>query len=156
MPLGLSGDGLITGFDPTASGFGKVLQVVRATDTTDRSTSSTTYVDAGISVTITPQKSTSAILLIWLFRMTNNTLSNRTMYFAITDNSNNVISGSEAGHGGSDNANFKSNLIGIAYATPGTTSAVTYKGRYKVSAAAAIGVENSSNTGQMFAIEVAA
>ncbi|HEY7821527.1 MAG TPA: hypothetical protein VIG24_01775, partial [Acidimicrobiia bacterium] len=38
---------------------GKILQVVRATDGTNRTTTSTSFVDASISVTITPQKNDS-------------------------------------------------------------------------------------------------
>jgi hypothetical protein len=71
---------------------GKILQIVRATDATDRSTTSATFVDANMSVTITPQKNDSAILLIWsLFADTN--AIDRQMNVQITDASNNPISG---------------------------------------------------------------
>jgi hypothetical protein len=44
---------------------GKILQIVRATDSTNRSTTSTSFADVtGMSVTITPQKSTSSILVL--------------------------------------------------------------------------------------------
>jgi len=77
-----------------SAGFGKVLQVVRATDTTLRTTTSSTYIDASISVTITPQKSTSAILLIWSADVDHSTTSD-VAKFQITDNSNNAISGAQ-------------------------------------------------------------
>ena len=46
----------------------RILQVVRATDSTARSTTSTSFVDANISVTITPTSSSSDVLLIWSLR----------------------------------------------------------------------------------------
>ena len=136
----------------TAEG-GKVLQVVWATDTTNRSTTSTSFVDASISVTITPQKSTSAILLIWSYQVAP--ANTGTVYGAITDSSNNLISGAEEIEAGVS-ANFlRVNPIGIGYSTPGTTSATTYKGRFRVDTGTGQ-IFNTSNTGQMYAIEVSA
>ncbi|HEY7824430.1 MAG TPA: hypothetical protein VIG24_16430, partial [Acidimicrobiia bacterium] len=55
---------------------GKILQIVRATDSTVRSTTSTSYVDVtGMSVTITPQINTSAILLVGAVYMRTKTSS---------------------------------------------------------------------------------
>ena len=68
MALGLSGSGEITGFDPVASGFGKVLQVVSATktDTFSTSAASASITDVtGLSVSITPSNATSKILVMW-------------------------------------------------------------------------------------------
>jgi hypothetical protein len=159
MALSLSGDGTLSGVDLAASGLGKVLQVVRATDNTDRSTASTTYVDASISVTISPTKSDSAILLLWWFnfRAANNSFGE----FLITDNSNNSLVGGSQGviSGGSNlTAGTFANLV-IGYSTPATTSATTYKGRFRSS------IVNTGTTtiynaswaaGQLYAIEVAA
>jgi hypothetical protein len=57
---GSNGDALIK--DGTAALWGtagKILQVVRATDSTNRSTTSTSFVDATLSVTISPTKKTA-------------------------------------------------------------------------------------------------
>ena len=139
----------------TASGFGKVLQVVRATDTTLRTTSSTTFVDANISVTITPQKNTSAILLIWTLGVSGSSFTYA--QFQITDNSNNAISGANGSYSGTlAGSNNAYALCLIGYATPATTSATTYKGRYRTDAGS-IGIYNNTHsTGQLYAIEVAA
>lgn len=154
MPLGLSGNGLITGFDTTASGFGKVLQVVRATDTTNRTTTSTSFVDVtGMSVTITPQKSTSAIIVMCSFFAYSSGTTGAAEY-AITDSSNNTISGAQLGQLGAGAGS--SYLTMIAYSTPATTSATTYKMRFKVNGSGANEVFNGLNTGQIYAIEVAA
>ncbi len=47
-----------------ASGFGKVLQVVSNTVTSEASTSGTTYTDTGLSATITPTSASSKILVL--------------------------------------------------------------------------------------------
>jgi hypothetical protein len=136
---------------------GKILQVVRATDATDRTTSSAfaTYVDASISVTITPQKSDSAVLLIWSASVL--TATNNYVALRIADSSNNAISGAERqffGDGASTSQNIGATIIG--YATPATISAVTYKGRFAVNGGGSATLSNSGNTGQLFAIEVSA
>jgi len=143
---------------------GKILQIVRATDSTDRSTTSTSFVDASISVTITPQKSDSIVLLLWrAFVVTEATASTLTLsLLQITDNSNNAISGSEnQGYGvlipTITTAVWYGPAVEIAYATPATTSAVTYKGRFRVAGGGRnINISNTETTGQLYAIEVSA
>jgi hypothetical protein len=54
-------DGKIKWATPAAGGGGKVLQVITDTATTDFSTTSTTYQDTGLSVTITPSSATSKV-----------------------------------------------------------------------------------------------
>jgi len=135
---------------------GKILQIVRATDTTLRTTTSTSYVDANISVTITPQINTSAILLVWSFLGAHTGTSDYANY-SITDNSNNAISGAENGFlGSATTATIYGNQVVIAYATPATTSATTYKGRFKVTTNGTNTLSNGSMTGQLYAIEVSA
>jgi hypothetical protein len=133
---------------------GKVLQIVRATDATQRTTTSGTYVDANISVTITPQKSDSAILLLNFLRVQPQT--NGYMNLRIADASNNAIAGCEdsaVGDGAGSNVAYAITLS--AYATPATTSAVTYKLRFLAGAGTAT-IFNQFQTGQMYAIEVSA
>lgn len=144
---------------------GKILQVVRATDATERTTTSTSNVDANLSVTITPQKSDSAVVLIVSARAAAQTASATNMrgVFLITDNSNNAISGSE------DHVLGTNNMTGsgtramfapislFAYATPATTSATTYKLRFRsFDASTTLILANASVTAQMYAIEVSA
>ena len=77
---------------------GKILQIVRATDTTLRTTTSTSFVDVtGMSVTITPQKDTSAIIVAAIFNSlaANSTTDELRHSFQITDSSNNPIPGAE-------------------------------------------------------------
>jgi len=135
---------------------GKILQIVRATDTTNRNTTSTSFVDANISATITPQKNDSAVLLIWSLLGAHITTADYAQY-AITDNSNNVISGAEGNYLGSGSTTqVYASQVFFAYATPATTSATTYKGRYRNLASGTSYIYNSIQTGQFFAIEVSA
>ena len=147
-------------------GGGKVLQVVRATDSTSRYTTSTSFVDAtGMSVSITPQKSDSAIILIMQARQGNSASSNVDLrsHFQWTDSSNNAISGAESMQTGAANMNTSANprlaqsVVLIGYATPATTSSVTYKIRFRSEVSSCTTeIVNASNTAQMFAIEVSA
>lgn len=140
---------------------GKILQVVRATDGTQRTTTSASFVDASLSVTITPQKSSSAILLVWTARLQTNAGANSAGgNMQIADSSDNPISGAEigsvgAGGNGLTTALIDVSQISIGYATPATTSAVTYKARFRRSVGTAV-LENALQTGQMFALEISA
>jgi hypothetical protein len=137
---------------------GKILQIVRATDATDRITNSSSYVDASISVTITPQKSDSAVILIWIANTQIETNGDYGQY-RITDASDNAISGASnrfIGAAAIGNL-FEIDMTLIGYATPATTSAVTYKGRFgRNFGTGFIKLQNATNTGQLYAIEVSA
>jgi hypothetical protein len=145
---------------------GKILQIVRATDTTERSTTSTSFTDVtGMSVTISPQKSDSAVLLIATFRQrtTWSTGDDGFGFFQITDSSNNAISGAEnhafgtVGLTGTGGREVTTSVTMVARATPATTSATTYKLRFSSNNANTTNwCRNQLATGQMYAIEVSA
>ena len=134
---------------------GKVLQIVRATDATNRTTTSGTFVDASISVTITPQKSDSVILVIWAVFAYSPSGDNFTD-LRIADASDNGLSGAEriVLYGTSSSYIQVLQTI-IGRVAPATTSAVTYKGRFASSSGTAT-LSNATNTGQLYAIEVSA
>jgi hypothetical protein len=141
---------------------GSILQVVRATDTTQRSTTSATYTDVtGMAVTITPQRSSSAVLIVASCNVTNLQTVADFSRLQITDSSNNAISGAEEADFGAFNytvtgtAQFAAQMTIIGYVTPGVTSAVTFKLRFRTPAGT-VRVNNDVQTGQMYAIEVAA
>jgi hypothetical protein len=147
-------------------GGGKILQVVRATDVTQRTTTSTSLVDVtGMSVTITPQKNDSAVIVMATFRSdgTNASADNILSIYDITDASNNAISGAQNHITGTLNLtgtgtrDVRAAMTLIAYDTPATTSATTYKLRFRSGVATTTTtVQNGVNTGQLFAIEVSA
>lgn len=178
MAVAINGSGPITGLtsidSPTTingltiptTGFGKVLQVVRATDSTQRSTTSTSYVDASLSVTITPQKNDSAVMIIANGYSSSSwtTQDAQAGALRITDSSNNAISGAEemvlggyeVGRRTTNQAQLDNNFNVVAYATPATTSAVTYKLRFRMITGTGFTLRNSINTAQLYAIEVSA
>lgn len=141
---------------------GKILQVVRDTDSTSRTTTSTTYVDVtGMSVTITPKYATSAILLISsCYTEISGANNERRFDLQITDSSNNAISGASGMRVGITGVTLTASndpTVLIGYATPATISAVTYKLRMKVTNASnTLNIANDACVGQLFAIEVAA
>ena len=145
---------------------GKILQIVRATDTTTRTTTSTSAVDVtGMSVTITPQKSDSAVLVIATFRNTNENATNDEVrsIFSLTDSSNNALSGAEQAVYGTSSITGTGTRVTDDFAvilgrsTPATISATTYKLRFQaISASCTVRVVNQFTTGQMYAIEVSA
>jgi hypothetical protein len=144
----------------------KILQVVRATDATERTTTSTSFVDVtGMSVTITPQKSTSAILIISTFYALTawSTGDIGFGFYAITDSSNNVVqSGGVTAFGvqnlsGSGARAVFSNLTLIGHSTPATLSATTYKLRFRSETAnVTTYTRNADQRGQMLALEISA
>jgi len=140
---------------------GKILQIVRATDSTARSTTSTSYVDVtGMSVTITPQKSNSAIIVAALvLTSVIHPSSSVTLdgYWSITDSSNNSLSGAEEVRIFAESNRVLDTFINTwGYSTPATTSATTYKLRFRAGSGLTARCRNNTATGQMFAIEVGA
>ena len=146
-------------------GGGKILQVERGTDDRDRTTASTSPVDANLSVTITPNKSDSSVLLLAIVRAEAarsgaGVIAGRTTVL-ITDSSGNPISGAEESRIGIDQIiGTNPTVFGmhtvVGWSTPATTSATTYKVQWYVSGAQSGTLSNASHTAQLFAIEVAA
>jgi hypothetical protein len=141
---------------------GKVLQIVRATDTTARSTTSASYVDASISVTIAPTQSTSKIILAYHASMSYSSVSfTANAYLQITDSSNAGISGAEEMlfrrlriQPSSSSASLAQAVNLFAFDEPATTAATTYKVRMKTDDS--MNLINASCTGQLYAYEVSA
>jgi hypothetical protein len=159
---GSDGQALLKSGTTTAWGAagGKVLQVVRATDNTARTTTSTTLVDANLSVTITPGFTNSVVLLIATVRAAiTGTATTSFGQITITDNSNNAISGATAIAFGDSAATTSLNAVtAIAYATPATDLAITYKLRFSCAGGSSrsLTLQNNESLAQLFAIEVSA
>ena len=136
----------------------KILQIVRATDSTNRTTTSTSFVDAsGMSVSITPQKSDSAIIVISIFRCGIGSADDGVLA-RLTDSSNNALSGAESMLFLVDAGQIThSTHTLIGYSTPSSVSQQTYKVRFCATPTAVTAtIANATNTGQLYAIEVSA
>lgn len=115
------------GIATTKLGTGAVLQVVYATYSTAVTSTSTTWVDSGLTATITPTSSTSKILII----VSQNGCSKSgdvELYLQLLRGSSSIL---YFGTGfGSTNSTAKNNFgsAGCTYLdSPATTSATTYK-----------------------------
>jgi len=138
---------------------GKILQIVRATDTTQRTTTSTSFVDVtGMSVTITPTLSSSTLLIVASYLQATTGPNGACLGFTrLTTSGGTALSGAENTHAGSSTSNvhWATNTI-VGYHAPATTSAVTYKMQFSAFTAMTTNIDNQTVTGQLYAIEVSA
>ena len=137
---GITFPSAISGVSAVQQYSGRVLQVATSTLSTDFSTTSISYVDSGLSVSVTPTSSSSRFLLLANMSMTGGA-GGVVIFYQFVRNSTAVGIGTQAGASnaatggvyndpgvgsGSQNALFmytNANYID----SPATTSAVTYK-----------------------------
>jgi hypothetical protein len=112
---------------------GHVIQVVEGTHATEQATTSTSFVDTTIDVSITPSSASSKILVIASTHTHANGGADQTAYYTIYRDSTNL--GSAAGfasiwHGypnsGNNNDNLATHVCFQKLDSPSTTSAVEY------------------------------
>lgn len=137
LGIGSTGQVLtVSGGVPTwaaPAGGGKVLQVVFASSTTLKSTTSTTYADTDITASITPSSASSKILVMVVHAAAgkNGDASNGLLQVKLMRNSTEISnSGDVFGNNNVSHPNF-SELTMIELDSPATTSAITYKTQYR-------------------------
>jgi len=141
----LRGDGAWSEAGATA---GQVIQVVSATDDTQRTTTSTSFVTASntLSVTITPSSASNKILILCsasVASLTGTDFFNTTIYRNGSTNLGNGNNGFSSNRAGSDVVLYSN--IGINYLdSPATTSATTYQVYIRI--AANNGAINANNS----------
>ena len=153
ITIGKSGDTVNLASGATA-GFGKILQVVTATDSTNRSTTSTSYVTGSstLSVNITPS-STSSKVLIHLSCMLYipSSFGRLTIFRDSTDLA--PVGGFATTDG---DAHYYA-TSGIHFLdSPSTTSQITYQMRFKSGAGTQTDIANAAALGSITAFEVGA
>ena len=164
ITIGASGDtitipsGATISNSGTASGFGKILQVVTATDNTQRSTTSTSFVTASntLSVDITPSATSSKVFITTQFT-SGASADDQLGYFTIYRDSTNLgtadglseqVSTSNVGYDWSQD-------VSLSFLdSPSSTSALTYQVYFKTSASTA-NLNKGSATASIVAMEVA-
>jgi hypothetical protein len=131
---------------------GHILQVKYASKTDEQVTTSTSYVDiVDLSVSITPTSTSSKILLVWNVVTGQDNNTGHTYLVVARDSTDNIFiadtvgsrtSASNVGNilGGSSPMQILSNSF---LDSPSTTSATTYKMRYKSSNGTAIYINRS-------------
>ena len=142
---------------PAAISTGKVLQVVTATDTTQRTTTSTSFVTASntLSVDITPSATSSKILIL-VSSMIYISQQYKWLEVTIFRGGSNILSshGGSAIYGGADNGGS----VSINYLdSPNSTSQQTYDVRLLTNGSSATAYLNYANsTGSIVALEIGA
>ena len=130
------------------AGAGQVLQVVNATYATEVSSSTNSWIDTGLTATITPKFATSKILVIVNQAGCLKTASNTYLQVMLLRDSTEIFQ--LCSYGGSNSAtteNSFGNVGGSYFDSPSTTSAVTYKTKFRSGA-------NSSNVRVNFQLSV--
>ena len=126
---------------PSGATGGGIIQTIQATRTDFVSTTSSTFSDY-MSLTITPQSSSSKILCLFsAFECTDAGDGNTYSQYKLMRGSTHIYAGDQSGSGLSGSAgrygrqnNFKSDHFGITFIdSPSTTSATTYKIQFRSS-----------------------
>ena len=137
MPLTLDGNGDIVGLatgalEAAAIGAGAIRQVVSATYGTSTSTTSSSFVDLGLSATITPTSSSSKILAIACLSCIYKNGTNSSVGVNIVRTSTEIVKFSEntlSYTGGTGASGVSATMTYLD--SPATTSATTYKIQFK-------------------------
>ena len=132
-------------------GGGKILQVVSATDTTSRSTTSTSFVTASntLTVDITPSATSSKILLLLQANIHHGTGTGHCVYITLFKGGTNLNTTNASAGFSAVGVYTPGNTAGYIFApsdikyidSPSTTSQITYDCRFRV--------ESSSYTGKL-------
>ena len=149
LTLGASGDTVtipsgatIDASAGTAAGFGKVLQVVYSSLTTAATTTSTSYVDTGLTATITPSSASNKVLVLCNVMASNvagstfvNILRGATTIISQTagstmDTNNAWATGGGANWTGADRVMTNPSMVYLD--SPSSTSATVYKAQFLV------------------------
>jgi hypothetical protein len=162
MPLVLDGNGDITGLVAGALpsnviGAGAVLQVVQATSTTSTATTSGSYVDSGLSTSITPTSSTSRILVLVNQQIRGSGRADPGFGIRLVRDSTTVLSRDDGAAAAYVNATDLRYAYSIVYLdSPATTSSTTYKTQFNSYASGTITAQNSSIPSTITLMEIAA
>ena len=167
ITIGASGDTIditsgatfdVTGATVTGLTTGKVLQVVTATDSTQRTTTSTSYVTASNTLTanITPSATSSKVLI--MLSTTGFNAANAYTYYTIYRDSSNVASNSSQNELSAVYGDNGVNIVPLHIShldSPNTTSQVTYQAYMKVQSSTGYFNVNG-NTGSIILMEIGA
>jgi len=135
---------------------GKVLQVVTATDGTVLSSSSTSYIDTGLSASITPSSSSNKVLVIVTTGTHGvDTPTTSGMKLKLVRNSTDLIEQSSWGSHPTINYIYGQGHCFNYLDSPSSTSSTTYKLQYKSNDGTNHVLENAS-TAVMTLLEVSA
>ena len=133
----------------------RILQVVSASITSLGSTTSSTYADTGLSVSITPQSSTSKFLVL-VTQSSYNGSAGQGIGVSLVRNSTNVQVTNDGVYGAT--TAIVGNIVIFALDSPATTSAITYKTQFARNSGTAtpVYIQVNSNPSTIIVCEVSA
>ena len=159
MALTLSGtNGITFNNATTQTSAGKILQVVNSSYSTEVQSSTSTYVNTGLTATITPKFATSTILVLVSQNGLQKSSSNTSVLIQLLRGSS-VISILEngAGYDAGSGANYIGGISANYLDSPATTSATTYKTQTcSGNNTAIVSVQVNSSTSTITLMEIAA
>jgi hypothetical protein len=145
------------------AGGGKVLQVVQGTLTSSFTSTSGTYSDIGLSISITPSSSTSKVMVFATMPQSYSTagigaVHNYSQFVLVrgsTELQNGVIG--TYNYASSNNPDFYSNMSFATLDSPATTSATTYKVQARRGSSTSVSVTGSATAiNSIVAMEIGA
>jgi hypothetical protein len=159
--LGTVGQALVVNSGATALEFatvgataGQVIQVVTATDSTSRTTTSSTYVTISntLSVTITPSSTSNKIFLLTTGLLYQDTAGNDAFATIFKDGTNLVT---DAMAGIISGSSFLGGAMSMSYLdSPSSTSALTYQVRVRRNGAGTVYLNGGAVTASITAFEI--
>jgi hypothetical protein len=161
MALILSGDTGPSFVQSAAMPTGSVLQVVNATYSTAVNVTNSTYVDSGVTATITPKSSTSKILVSVMMHCEidggNNTGGNLRLYRGATLIWDGQSAGTIYNYASAGGNLQQAQMVPIIYLdNPATTSATTYKVQGNLSVGTTFVMQWQSTPSTIILTEIAA
>jgi len=138
------------------AGGGKILQVVTATDSTERTTTSTSYVTASstLSVDITPASTSNKIFLICNTPV-KESLNGETFLGTIFRDSTDIGGNGLGLHYQENSSNIRFPMTMCVLDSPSSSSQITYTARFKTTGGTAT-INDGNRTGTLTAFEVSA
>ena len=134
----------------------RILQIVEsANDTTLRSRTSTTFVDSGLTLNITPQATTNKILLVYQINLFADAATTGGCFRSVRGASTVVAFDNDNGYGTSSGLSVNNTFY--AFDSPATVSATTYKIQFNRNQGAGTVYMNAAGSGTLsrfFAMEI--
>ena len=136
----------------------RVLQVVASSETTERISSTSTYATTGLTATITPQSSSSKILVLATIVGAGKDSSDTTLGLKLLRGATEIsFFESRAGHTGSAGSNFIGSCSTYILDSPATTSATTYVVNYaSVSNTSRVIIQQNNTRSTIVLMEISA
>ena len=141
---------------PAAIPTGKVLQVVAATTSTEVSNTATTYIDSGLTASITPSSTSSKVLVI-VQQVIGKNNGNTWCDVNLLRDSTTLASMKSVSYTASTQANYIGIGSGFSYLdAPSSTSSLTFKTEFRnVTASGQVKAQQDASTSMITLMEIA-